>query len=122
MIRSPSSGCVWTIFRSAAGRRPGFASDSLGIPRLPASWTRAELEVLQRVLVESELPTDPQREIRDPAGVCGRVLVVRLERVGQRFDSGHERALEALVARGICDRELRLLREAAEQRELPLSE
>ena len=52
----------------------------------------------------------------------GRVLVVRLERVGERLDGGDERPLEPLVARGIGDRELRLLREAAEQRELALAE
>ena len=83
---------------------------------------RAELETLECALVEAELPADAQREIRDPAGMGGRVLVVRLERVGERLDGGDERPLEALVARGVGDRELRLLGEAAEQRELALPE
>src|SRR6266487_3557691 len=52
----------------------------------------------------------------------GRVLVVRLERVGERLDSGDECPLQARVARGVGDRELRLLRETTEQRELALPE
>src|SRR5215467_2424303 len=83
---------------------------------------RAELEVLQRALVETELASDSQGEIRDPAGVGGRVLVVGLECIGQCLDGGYERPLEPLVARSIGDRKLRLLREAAEQCELALSE
>ena len=82
----------------------------------------AELEALQRALVEAEFPADPQREIRDPARVGRRVLVVRLERVGERLDGGDERPLETLVTRGVRDRELRLLCETAEQGELALSE
>src|SRR6476620_455966 len=69
---------------------------------------RAELEALQRALVEPELAANPEGEIRYPAGVGGRVLVVRLECVGERLNGGDERPLEALVARGIGDRELRL--------------
>jgi hypothetical protein len=83
---------------------------------------RAELETLQRALVQAELSPDPQGEIRDPACVGGRVLVVRLESVGERLDRGDEGALEALVARGVGDGELRLLREAAEQCKLALAE
>src|SRR5262252_4927504 len=83
---------------------------------------RAELELLQRALVETELPAHSQREIRDPARVGGGVLVVRLERVGERLDRGDERALETLVARGVVDRQLRLLSQAAEESELALSE
>ena len=83
---------------------------------------RSELEALQRALVETDLPADPQGEIADPARVIRRVLVVRLERIGERLDGRDERPLETLVARRIGDRELRLLREAAEQRELALSE
>ena len=83
---------------------------------------RAELEALQLALVEAELTADPQGEIRDPARMGGRVLVVRLERVGERLDSGDECPLQARVARGVGDRELRLLRETTEQRELALPE
>ena len=52
----------------------------------------------------------------------GGVLVVRLERVRERLDGGDERPLEPFVARGVRDRELRLVRDAAEQRELALAE
>jgi len=83
---------------------------------------RAELEPLQRALVETELAADAQREVLDPAGVLRRVLVVRLESIGERLDRGDECPLETLVARGVGDRELRLLREAAEQPELAVPE
>src|SRR3954447_4126884 len=55
----------------------------------------AELEALERAIVEAELLTHAQREILDPAGVSGRVLVVRLESVGESLDRGDERPLEA---------------------------
>ena len=50
-----------------------------------------------------------------------RVLVVRLERVRERLDGREERALEALVARGALERELRLLGEPAEEVELAIA-
>src|SRR6202008_39954 len=83
---------------------------------------RAELQTLQAQLVEAELAADTQREVGDPAGVGRRVLVVRLDCVRKRLDGGDEGALETLVARGVRDRELRLLRDAAEQPQLALSE
>ncbi len=79
-----------------------------------------ELEPLQLPWLEPELDADPEGEVRDPARVRGRVLVVRLERVRQRLDGGDECPLERLVARGALQGELRLLREAAEQIELSL--
>src|SRR3954451_15489456 len=52
----------------------------------------------------------------------GGVLVVRLERVGERSYRRDEGALEALVVLGALDRELRLVREACEQSELAVVE
>ena len=83
---------------------------------------RAELEPLQRRLVEGKLAADAEREIGDPARVRRRVLVVRLERVRERFDGRDERVLQAFEAARVRDREARLVREAAEQPQLALAE
>ena len=83
---------------------------------------RAELEPLQRRVVQPQLGADAEREIGDPARVLRRVLVVRLERVRKRLDGGDERPLEPLVAARVRDRQLRLVRDAAEQTQLALAE
>src|SRR5207302_6292226 len=82
---------------------------------------RAELELLERALVETELAANAQREVGDPPRVRRGVLVVRLERVREGLDGGDERALESLVVARACDRELRLVREAAEEAQLAVS-
>ena len=51
-----------------------------------------------------------------------RVLVVCLERVRERLDRRDERLLEPFVVARVRDRELRLVREAAEQAQLALAE
>jgi hypothetical protein len=50
------------------------------------------------------------------------VLVVRLERVRERLDRRDERLLQALEAASVRDRELRLVRDAAEEAQLALLE
>src|SRR6185295_3274306 len=75
----------------------------------------AELEALERRRVEAELAADLERHVGDPAGVGGRVLVVRLECVGQSLDRGEERLLEVVVRAGVLDREPRLVRDAGEE-------
>ena len=123
MIRSPSSGCVSMTARSSAVSRPGFERISLGIADLAdVVQERAELEPLQRALAEAELAADAQREVGDPARVRRRVLVVRLERVRERLDGRDERPLEPFVVGRVRDRELRLVREPAEQPQLALAE
>src|SRR5204862_7329435 len=81
-----------------------------------------ELEPLQRALAEAELAADKQREIRDPARMGRRVLVVRLERIRKGLDGRDEAPLEAFVARRVRNRELRLMREPAEEAKLTLAE
>ena len=101
------------------GERPRLLQDLGRNPDLAdVVEQRAELEPLQRLTVERELAADEQRHVGDPAGVRRRVLVVRLERVRERRDGRHERALEALVVLGALDRELRLVGEAGEQAKL----
>src|SRR4029077_18766349 len=82
----------------------------------------AELEPPEAALVEIELVADAQRKIGTPACVHRRVLVIRLERIRKGLDGRHECLLETLVVARIGDRELRLVREAAEQAELTLTE
>ena len=82
----------------------------------------AELEPLERTLVELERAADTQREIRDPARMRRRVLVVRLQRVGERLDGRNETPFEPFVVVGVRDREPGLVREAAEHAQLPLAE
>src|SRR5512142_2383958 len=82
----------------------------------------AELEPLQRAALEPQLLADHHGHVRDPAGVRGGVLVVRLERVRERLDGGDEGLLEALDRRRALDRQLRLVREAGEQAHPPLVE
>src|SRR5439155_9613688 len=57
-----------------------------------------------------------------PASVRGRVLVLGLERVGERLDRGEERALETLEVARVRERQARLVREAAEQPQLAVAE
>ena len=109
--------------RSSAVSRPGFERISLGMPILPMSCRSAPSSSrFSAALVEPELVADAQREVGDPARVRRGVLVVRLERVRERLDRRDERLLEALVVARVRDRELRLVREAAEQAQLALAE
>ncbi len=104
------------------GQRPGLREDRLRDPDLADVVEEgAELQALQRAWLQSELLADAEREIRDPPSVRGDVGVVRLQRVRQRLDRGHERALEPLVAHCALDGELRLLRQSAEELELPFA-
>ena len=105
--------------RQPAGLREDVAGDA---DLADVVEQRSELEPLQRGVVETQLGADAEREIRDPARMLRRVLVVRLERVRKRLDRGHERALEPFVAAGVRDRELRLVGDAAEQPQLALAE
>src|SRR5579862_3298316 len=110
MILSPSSGWVSTIRRSAAVRRPGFERMPVGMPILPMSWRSAPSSSCFSVRSSrpSASPTRSERSL--------------IERARERFDCGDERPLEPFVARGIRDRELRLLRDAAEQAKLAIAE
>ena len=76
---------------------------------------RAELQALQRLRVEAERCSHLERGVRDPTCVRRGVLVLGLERVGERFHGRDERRLEALEAARVRDRELRLVREPGEQ-------
>jgi len=76
----------------------------------------AELEPLQRVLIQLEPAADAKREIRDPPSVRGRVFVLRFERVRERLDGRDEAALEPLVVAGVGDGEPSLLSEAPSMR------
>src|SRR5918992_3391593 len=70
----------------------------------------AELEALHRLAVQAELAPDPKCRIRDPAGVGRCLVVARLEGVRERLDRREESTLESFEARGVRDRELRLVR------------
>jgi hypothetical protein len=103
------------------GREDAIAEDGMGpddLELLGAQWPRfhedpgrdadlpdvveerAELEALQLGRLEAELLADPQGEVRDPAGVGGRVLVLRLEGIRERLHGREEGPLERLEARG----------------------
>src|SRR5207245_3078556 len=70
---------------------------------------------------ETELAAYPQRHVRDPPCVRVCVLVLGLERVRERLDRGEERPLELAEGERVRDRELGLVRDAAEQLELSLA-
>src|SRR5438093_7384048 len=98
------------------GQRAGLEQDARRNADLAAVVEeRAELEPLQRHGLEAELPADLERHVRDPPGVRGGVLVVRLESVRQGLDRGDERLLEALEAAGALERDRCLVGESAEQ-------
>ena len=93
------------------------------MPIFPMSWKSAPSS--SRF---SDAPSSPsssadlQRQVRDPAGVRGRVLVVRLERVRERLDRLEERPLEVVEAPGVRQCELGLVRDSREQAKLSLVE
>src|SRR2546430_3240471 len=92
------------------GRRewPGLGEDRLGDADLAdVVEERAQLESLEPTTVETEPLADLERQIRDPARVRGRVLVVRLERVGERLHRLEERPLEATEVAGVRQRQFR---------------
>ena len=105
------------------GEPAGLREDLARDPDLPdVVQERAELEPLQRAVVEADLAADTERKVSNPAGVRRRVLVVRLECVRERLHRRDKAALESLVVRRVRDGEARLMRETAEEPELALAE
>ena len=95
---------------------PGLVRISSGIPIFPMSWNSAPSSTRFRVAAsEPELLADVHGHVPDPARVRGGVLVLRLERVGERLDGREERALEALEGARVGERKLRLSCDAGEQ-------
>src|SRR4051794_22777327 len=110
-------------FALGASEAAGLREDLLGDSDLAdVVEERAEFEPFQRARVETDLLADLEREVRDPARMRRRVLVVRLECVRQRLDRGEERVLEAREVARVRDRELRLVRETGEKPQLALAE
>src|SRR3954462_1898904 len=75
----------------------------------------AQLEALQLRALEAHRLANSHGHVGDPARVRGGVLVVGLERVGERLHRRDEGLLEARVAAGALQRDGRLVRDAAEQ-------
>ena len=121
-IFSPSTGCSLTISNSSAVSGPGRRRISDGIADLAdVVEERTELEALDRVAVEPSRGR-PAATVGDPPRVRGRVLVARLERVGERGDGRDEGALETRRVLGALDRKLRLMCEPDEQAKCRSSE
>src|SRR6266581_2859964 len=83
---------------------------------------RTQLQALQLAAIEPEAFPDLQREVGDPPRVIRRVLVVGLERVRQRLHGLQEGRLERLEACRVRQSQLRLMRDPAEQVQVPLRE
>ncbi len=105
------------------GQRPGLRQDRGRDPDLAdVVEERSELDPLQRSALEPELLADFHGHVPDPARVGRRVLVLRLERVGERLDGREEGALEALEGESVRESHLRLAGDPGEQLELALVE
>ena len=103
------------------GQRPRLGQDRRGDPDLAdVVEQRSELDALQRCGVEPELLADRDGHVADPARVRRRVLVLRLESIGERLDGGEECSLEALERERIRECELRLAGDRAQELELPI--